>query len=140
MCNIFFIFCFKNQPQTFNFIFQQSKNMDFNIFVSICAINTSLCNLFVYCLFGKIATESFENMADCLFETDWPDMSNELQKYLILLIANMQKSLFYHGFEVATLELETFTKVSTSNQNLIHSLIPNSLNFFSFSKLSTVTT
>lgn len=99
-----------------NMNLQQSKHMNFNMFATLLGIITSLCNLFVYCFFGKLATESFESMADCLYETNWPEQPIELQKNLILLIANMQKSLHYRGFEVANMELETFTKVITSNQ------------------------
>lgn len=86
--------------------------MNFNIFDSSIGTIISLCNLFTYCFFGKLATESFESMADCVFETNWPEFPIEQQKNVILLISNMQKSLYYHGFEVAILRLETFTKVS----------------------------
>lgn len=36
----------------------------------------------------------------------------EFQKYFVLMIQNIQKSIYYRGFEISTLELEKFTEVS----------------------------
>lgn len=68
-------------------------------------------NLFVYCFFGKVATESFATMADSLYEANWQNLPIELQKYFILMIANANRPLYYHGFNIAILNLETFSKV-----------------------------
>lgn len=51
-------------------------------------------------------------MSDCVFEMNWPELPNGLQKYIILMIENMQKPLYYHGFGIVNLDLETFAKVS----------------------------
>lgn len=51
-------------------------------------------------------------MADCLYESDWHELSVDLQQKVVLMIQNMQRPLFYTGFGVAVLNLETFTKVS----------------------------
>lgn len=73
----------------------------------------SSSNLFIYCYFGKVATESYQHMADCLYsDSNWWELSVELQKYMLLMNANMQRLLYYHGFEVAVLNLETFSSVS----------------------------
>lgn len=71
----------------------------------------SLSNLFLYCYYGKLASESFESMADLLYENNWPELPNKLKKYFILMIGNGQQPLFYHGFGIAVLNLETFSKV-----------------------------
>lgn len=63
--------------------------------------------LFFYCYFGTEATESFEKMADSLFESNWFDLPIKLQKYMIIMIANMQRSIYYHGFEFGNLDLKT---------------------------------
>lgn len=68
--------------------------------------------LFLYCYFGKLTTESYQKMCDCVFEMNWRDQPNKLQKYIILMIQNMQTPIYYHGFEVAKLDLRTFIKVS----------------------------
>ena len=70
-----------------------------------------MSNLFFYCYFGKLATESYEMMADCIYDMDWYELPNGLQKYFILMIANMQKLIYYDGSGVAKLELGTFLKV-----------------------------
>lgn len=75
------------------------------------AMLSGISNLFIYCFFGKLATESFNQMANSLFQSDWFNLPIELQKYYIIIIGNAQQSLFYHGFKIVFLDLETFTKV-----------------------------
>lgn len=62
-----------------------------------------------------MATDNFEKMADCLYESNWPDLPIHLQKYFILMIENTQRPIFYHGFNMIKLNLETFGKVRTTN-------------------------
>lgn len=93
-------------------LFQQSKHIDLSIYIVLLGITLSITNMFLCCYFGKLATESFEKMPDCLYESNWHERSIKLQKYFNLMIQNMQTPLFYHGFNVAVLNLETFTKVS----------------------------
>lgn len=88
------------------------KHLSFNIVLVLMAVMISITDLLLYCFFGKAATESHQEIADCLFESNWLDMPIELQKYLILMIANIQKPLYYHGFGVANLDLETFKRVN----------------------------
>lgn len=61
-----------------------------------------------------MATESYEQMADRLFESKWPDLPVYLQKYFIVMIANTQKPIYYHGFGVANMKMETFCGVNIS--------------------------
>lgn len=50
-------------------------------------------------------------MPVCLYNLDWRKFPIKLQKYFILMIANMQKPLNYHGFGVVCLDLMTFIAV-----------------------------
>ena len=75
------------------------------------ALLVSSSNFFVYCFFGKLATDSFAKMSDRLFEAKWQDLQPNLQKYFIIMIANAQRPQNFHGFNVAILNLETFTKL-----------------------------
>lgn len=68
-------------------------------------------NLFLYCFFGKLATESYAVIADHMYESNWRTLSVDLQKYFILMIGNGHRPVFYHGFGIAILNLETFAKV-----------------------------
>lgn len=69
--------------------------------------------LFVYCFLGKLASENYFKMSDCLYDFDWKRLPVNLQKYFILMIQNTQKPIYYHGFGVCILNLEMFTKVIT---------------------------
>lgn len=60
--------------------------------------------IIVYCYFGSLATE-------CFLKSNWPDFPVALQKRFIFMIANIQKSIDYHGFEIVELNLETLDKI-----------------------------
>lgn len=72
-------------------------------------IGTSV--LFLYCFFGQMASESYDKMCDCVYDLNWQKLSPNLQKYLVLMIASMQRPLYYHGFVVVTLDLNLFVRV-----------------------------
>lgn len=95
-----------------SFQFQKVQDIDFDIFLLMIALSTSGLSLFLFCFFGKMATESYEKMSISLFECDWQNFSIDLQKYLLLMIGNSQRPLYFHGFWVITLDLETYSKVS----------------------------
>lgn len=90
---------------------QQFKHPDSNIGLIFVAGSVGTSNLFLYCFFGKLATDSFDNMAYCMYASKWQALPINLQKYFILMIGNMQRPLYYHGFNVAYLNLETFCRV-----------------------------
>lgn len=93
--------------------FQQLHNFDLKFFNRmLVALFVGLSNLLFYCFFGKFATQSFEKIIKCFYEFNWMHLQNDQQKYVIIMIANAQKPVFYHGFGIVTLNLETFTKVS----------------------------
>lgn len=93
--------------------FQQLKHPDYYLIILLAAILVSSSNLFIYCYFGRLATQSFEKMADYLFETNWSVRPVGLQKYFILMLQNMQRPIHYHGSGIAVLHLETFTSVKS---------------------------
>lgn len=97
--------------QRFN-SFQHVRQLDNLVFLHFTTVILGMSNLFLYCFFGKLATDSYAGMAQCMYETNWQDAPAELQKYLILMIANMQKPLQFHGFNVVLIDLNTFTNVS----------------------------
>lgn len=91
---------------------QSFKHFDFRIFITITAILTGISILFIYCFFGKLATESFLEMSYSLYNANWYEFPIVMQKDIILMMANMQKPIYYHGFNMAILNLETFLKVN----------------------------
>lgn len=92
-------------------LFKEIQHIDFNINIVLITIAIIATKLFLFCFFGKMATESFIEMADCLFDANWQSLPIHLQKYFILMIDNVQKPLFYNGYGIVILNLETFTKV-----------------------------
>lgn len=93
------------------FFFQQIKHLDTDVCIVLVAIMTSFSNLFLFCHFGKLATESYQRMADSMFNSNWQRFPIELQKYVILIIANMQRPLHYNGIKMAILDLVLFNHV-----------------------------
>lgn len=88
----------------------------FQFYTEIFVMFAGVSNLFVFCFFGKMATESFEGMADCIAVANWQTLSIGLQKNLVLIMANAQRPLYYHGFHIYFLNLQTFTKVRPHGQ------------------------
>lgn len=94
-------------------------------------------NLFVWCFFGKMATDSYAKIADHLYESNWPDLLIEFERYIIIMIANASQPQIYDGYGIATLDLKTFSKVKEFDQinmmGLIRQLMVY-LQIYSFSK------
>lgn len=59
-------------------------------------------------------------MADAMLESNWPQFPVTLQKYIIILIADMQKPIQYRGFIIANLGLRTFLGVRPRKYNSLH--------------------
>lgn len=51
-------------------------------------------------------------MTDEVFEMKWHELPVGLQKYFILIIANMQKPIYYFGGGIVILDLNTFVNVN----------------------------
>lgn len=79
--------------------------------ISTC---TGMLFPFIFCFYGELATESSMQMTDALYESNWRKLPVNLQKYLIITIADMQKPIRYYGFVRVYLNLETFVSVSLS--------------------------
>lgn len=91
-------------------LFQQIKHLDFGVATVFSAIPLGTSTLFLYCYFGKMATEGYMEISDSLYECNWLDLSTEHQKFFIIMIENMPRLLYYHGFGIV-LNLRTSTKV-----------------------------
>lgn len=87
------------------------QQMDFGMVFLVQAMMLSGSIMFFYCYYGEMATTSFENLADALYESNWQNFPPQLQKYFVLMIGNAQIPLFYHGFHVSILSLNTFAQV-----------------------------
>lgn len=93
-------------------LFQQLEHVDSEVFIILLVSFTAMFNLFMFCLFGKLATDGYEKMGDCLYESNWRKLPIQMQDFLVLMIGNSQRRIYYRGFGFITLDLETFSKVS----------------------------
>lgn len=93
-------------------ILHPSPTTNLNLPTIGCGVLIGLSTLFLYCYYGKLSTESYEKMADCIYEINWHELPVGLQKDIILMIQNAQRSLRYHGFGMIVLNMDSFCEVS----------------------------
>lgn len=91
--------------------FQIVQHFDLSIGILCFCVFVSGSNLFLYCYFGGRATIDIVSYANILFESSWYKLPIELQKFIIVMIANGQAPIHYHGFGIAHLNLGTFLGV-----------------------------
>lgn len=99
---------------------QQLQQISFDVITAVAALSVGLLNVLIYCYFGSKSTESYEKMGDRIFDLKWYELPIQKQKYFILMAANMQKPLRYHGFGVLSLNLETFVQVRATTNPLLN--------------------
>lgn len=78
--------------------------------------------VFSYCYYGQYATDCFEGFIDCLYESNWMKLPNDLQKNYILMIAYAQEPIYYELYGIIDLNLETSLNVCVFFQFLFFSL------------------
>lgn len=116
------------------------QHFDSDAVTTIVAASVMMSNIFIYCYFGQLVTDSYEMMTDCVCNMDWYKQPNKTQKYFILMIANMQKPVYFHGFEITRLDLNTFVNVNNDHisrhikkegpPKFIHYLLKENSNIF----------
>lgn len=109
--NIFKPFKISNILNVIRWFLQAFKNIHFNISIYVVSAIVNVSIFWSYCYFGRLATGNYEKMSDSLYDTDWHEIPVRLQKYYVVMLANIQRPVQYHGFGVAILNLETFCKV-----------------------------
>lgn len=100
--------------------FQELRHIDFNVAFLVMVSLFKFLNLSVFCLYGKLATDSFEQMEDLLYESNWYELPVGLQKHVIIMIGNMQRPICYHGFGKINLDLDTLCNARHFIQNFFN--------------------
>lgn len=77
----------------------------------VFALAYGLAHLYAYCYVGKHSTDYYLAYADYLYESNWMYLPLELRCSFPFMIAHAQQPLRYHGFHVAILDFDLFTKV-----------------------------
>lgn len=91
------------------------QHFDLSIGVLCFCVFVSGSNLFLYCYYGGRSTIDIVKYPNLFFGSAWYKLPTEFQKYIIIMIANAQLPLHYHGFGVARLNLATFVGVLLLN-------------------------
>lgn len=90
---------------------QATKRLDLNILVFFNALLSSDFAVFLYCYIGSLTTDQFLRYGDISYESGWYRLPIDLQTFIELIIADGQRSLSFHGFNIINLNLNAFTKV-----------------------------
>lgn len=70
--------------------FQIMQHFDLSIGVLGFCVFVSGSNLFLYCYFGGRATNDIVSYSNLLFESAWFKLPTEIQKFIVVMIANAQ--------------------------------------------------
>lgn len=87
------------------------KHVDGKIFLMLLAILVSALSMFLYSFFGQLTKETYMDIVDVYYESNWLNLPLDLKKSFVVMIANAQRPICYDGFGVAFLNLDTFLKV-----------------------------
>lgn len=87
------------------------KSMNFNIIILLICASTSTGCVFLFCSIGSFTTDNFLRFADISYESLWYNFPVDLQKYLLLIIADAQRPRIFQGLGIINLNLATFTQV-----------------------------
>lgn len=68
-------------------------------------------NIFLYCYYGQMASESFEKFSNEYYAMHWFTLPTKLQKYFVLMIGNAQRTVYYDGSGIARLNLNSLALV-----------------------------
>lgn len=105
------------------------QHSDFKLLQPLISLAVGTGSLYLFCNFGKLATQSFQQMSDCVYNSNWQQFDIDLKKWMIFMIKNAQKPLHFHGYGMLILNLETFTQVNYYTFKC-RSSSENSSNFF----------
>lgn len=86
------------------------QHFDLSIGVLLFCVFVSCSNLYLY-TYGGRSTIDILSYPDLLFESAWFTLPTEMQKLIVIIIANAQSPIHYHGFGVARLNLDKFCAV-----------------------------
>lgn len=93
------------------FDLQAIQNPSADLFILLIGTGVSVLNLFVYCYYGAVATENCLQFASSMYESNWYKLPTNLQFFIIMKLRNTQRPLYYRGWKLISLNLDTFCKV-----------------------------
>lgn len=103
---LFKFICFFKQ-----FFLQALQNLQLDIVIFILVTISALTDAYVFCYCGATTTMLFSEYADRLYEINSYDLPVPLQKQFVIILANLQRPVYYEGFGMVKLDLELFLNV-----------------------------
>lgn len=91
-------------------ICQAIKHLDMRFSIMLIAISSSSITMFIFCYFGKMATDAYFSYGDYAYEAKWYTIPVKNQNYFRLIILIAQQPLCYEGLGII-LNLQTFSAV-----------------------------
>lgn len=95
----------------FHFNFFQSTFYWVMLVYHLICLFSSMCWPFLFCYYATLAIARISFMGDVAYNSNWVNYPPEFQKYIILIIARSQESIYFKGFGLIPCTLEIFGKV-----------------------------
>ena len=83
---------------------------------NVVFVSGVVCELFVYCTFGEIASANLEAIADAIYtESNWYNHSPQMRRQLLMIMRAAQKpqQLSWLGLQAVSCRMGTFSSVGT---------------------------
>lgn len=87
---------------------------DINIAFSynVLCIFVSFTWTFILCYYATSTTRAMNEIGDTLYNSNWYTYPDEVKKFMIIVIARSQKTIYFTGFKMVRCTLEVFMRVS----------------------------
>lgn len=66
---------------------------------------------YLFCYFANFALDRMANIRHSVYNLNWLDFPIDLQKYCIVIIAQSQRNVWFHGLKLIACSLPNFGKV-----------------------------
>lgn len=77
-------------------------------FVIFCA----MIGIFIVCQIGEMTTMKFDSFNDTFYQCEWYLFPTDIQRMLLIVMANAQQPVIIKGFANTLAARESFTKVN----------------------------
>lgn len=114
---------------------QAIREMQLTIILVISIVD-ALSYAFTFCYCGAMTAYSFSKYVDRLYETHRYNLPVQLQKHLIIIMANLQRPRFYQGFGMVVSNLTIFVNAKLNIYKNLKTFLLHCVYLFYFSRLS----
>lgn len=103
--------------------FQEVKSFDITLLSPLPSMANCICYVYFYNCFGDETNDSFANISELLYQSDWFRHPQHVQKTLLLMMQNAQQEMFYLIFGGFPLNVDTLGRVSKTSYLFPSSII-----------------